>query len=372
MTATQAFTTRLTSLEELGAMFGIDPEADVGEEVGIREEAAPECATLAGASTTDEEPGRIDDGAPPTLAALLAELDAAGAALAAITGRDRSAKESALGELARHDALVSARREAEEAHARAQFTRVEAEALVSEAFTEEARAAAADIARLAMRAERAAAHAAEERRVAAEAVAARIDVGRLLAERRKGEEDAAAKAKAAAAERAGRLTSAIASIMQAIDAGSFEEASALLGTATNEFPDNAEIASLNATIARRARAVKVDAAEDALWAARREDRRDPAAAVARLEALDVEGLPQPLASQVFGEWARACARLCHDRGIPDPLRLAPHAGRGAILAPRAEGTGYVVVSALGMGPGWRPGVVIDPRQARAARPLRGR
>ena len=56
----------------------------------------------------------------------------------------------------------------------------------------------------------------------------------------------------------------------------------------------------------------------------------------------------------------------------DPRRLAPHAGRGAILAPRAEGTGYTVVSALGMGPGWRPGASIDARQARAARPLRGR
>ena len=93
--------------------------------------------------------------------------------------------------------------------------------------------------------------------------------------------------------------------------------------------------------------------------ARREDRREPAAAVGRFEELDVDGLPQPLAAQVFGEWARACARLCRERGIADPRRLVPRAGRGAILAPRGEG--YVVVSALGMGSNWRPGSAIDAR-----------
>ena len=59
----------------------------------------------------------------------------------------------------------------------------------------------------------------------------------------------------------------------------------------------------------------MDAAEEALWAARREYRRDPEAAVARLETLDVDGLPEDVARQVFGEWARTCARLCRERGI---------------------------------------------------------
>lgn len=369
MTVSQAFTTRLTSLAELGAIFDIDPEVDVGNPVGqdladVTPGPVPTPGGL-GIATSDLEV------TSPTLATLLAELEVASASLAKIARRDESARESALGELARHDLLVAAQREAEEAHARARRVREQADALVGNAFTEEARSAATDVARLATRAERAAAHAVEERREAAEAVAARPQVGRLLAERQARGKEEAEKAKAAAAVRAGRLATAIASIKKAIDAGSLEEASALLGTATNDYPDNAEIASLKCTIARRALAVKTAAAEDALWAARREDRHAPAAAVERFEALDVEGLPQPLAAQVFGEWARICARLCRERGINAPLRLAPHAGRGAILAPR-EGTGYVVVSALGMGPDWRPGVIVDARQARGARPLRAR
>ena len=54
--------------------------------------------------------------------------------------------------------------------------------------------------------------------------------------------------------------------------------------------------------------------------------------VARLEAVDVEGLPSSLAAQVFGEWARAGSRLCRERGIAEPLRYAPDPGRGAIVA----------------------------------------
>ena len=370
MTGTQPFTTRLTSLADLGTVFGIDLAEDAGNAI---EQDSPRTlpgpapileSMVAQAADPDEETHR--------LTGILDELDAASATLAAIARQDGSARAAALEGLARHDALMAALREAEEAHARAQRVREEADALVAGAFTEEARAAATDVARLATRAERATAHAVEERRGAVEAVAAHSDIGRLLAERQVQEADNARKANAAAAERAGRLVTAIASIKQAIDAGSFEEASALWGTATNDFPDNAEIASLHTTIARRILAVKTAAAEDALWCARREDRRAPAAAVARFEALDVDGLPQPLAAQVFGEWARACARLCRERGIEGPLRFAPHAGRGAILAPQPQGRSYIVMSALGLGPDWRPGTIIAARQARNARPLRAR
>jgi hypothetical protein len=54
--------------------------------------------------------------------------------------------------------------------------------------------------------------------------------------------------------------------------------------------------------------------------------------VARLEAIDVDGLPEDVARQVFGEWARTCARLCRERGIAEPLRYAPDPGRGAVIA----------------------------------------
>jgi hypothetical protein len=142
-----------------------------------------------------------------------------------------------------------------------------------------------------------------------------------------------------------------------------------LGPAANEYPDNAEVARLRQIITQRELAVKVAAAEEALWAARREHRREPAQAVARFEALDVDGLPFALAGQVFGEWARACARLCRERGIAEPLRYAPVPGRGAVIA-RDGGGAYTVISALGMGAQWRAGNAIGERQARRARPLR--
>jgi hypothetical protein len=99
-------------------------------------------------------------------------------------------------------------------------------------------------------------------------------------------------------------------------------------------------------------------------------RRDPAAAVARLEALDIDGLPEELGRQVFGAWAQACARLCRERGLAEPLRYAPDPGRGAVLARERAGAPYTVVSALGMGAGWQAGSGVGEGQVRRARPLR--
>jgi hypothetical protein len=144
---------------------------------------------------------------------------------------------------------------------------------------------------------------------------------------------------------------------------------AVAGLGASEDPDNAEFASLTNMIAQREAAVKGIAAEEVLWTVRRELRRSPAEPVARLEGLDVDGLPTPLAAQVFGEWARACGCLCRERGLAEPLRYAPDPGRGAVLA--CEGGGeYVVVSALGMGPAWQFGLIVGERQVRRARPLR--
>jgi hypothetical protein len=144
----------------------------------------------------------------------------------------------------------------------------------------------------------------------------------------------------------------------------------LTASLTTEDPDNPEVASLREIIARRELAVKVGAAEEAIQAARREHRRDPAGVAARLAALDLEGLDFDLRRQVFGEWARACSRLCRHRGLVEPLRYAPDPGRGAVLARETAESSYVVVSALGMGPAWREGDEVDERQVRRARPLR--
>jgi hypothetical protein len=213
-----------------------------------------------------------------------------------------------------------------------------------------------------------AARLATERRAELEQLAAELDLERLLAERRRQEEVDAARA--AEAERAGRLSGALAEASEALQSGRIEEAKALAGFVCTEDPDNADAASLFTMIAQREMAVKTIAADEALWAVRRDLRRTPAEAVARLEAVDVEGLPSSLAAQVFGEWAPAASRLCRERGIAEPLRYAPDPGRGAIVARDASRGEYVVVTALGMGPAWTVGTVVGERQVRRARPLR--
>jgi hypothetical protein len=140
--------------------------------------------------------------------------------------------------------------------------------------------------------------------------------------------------------------------------------------AATESPDDPELASVLEMVAHRERAVKAAAAEDALWAVRRELRRHPAEAVARLERVEMEGLPPELAGQIFGEWARACGRLCRERGIAEPLRYAPDPGCGAVVAREGDGGDYTVISALGMGERWQPGAPVSERQVRRARPLR--
>ncbi len=302
------------------------------------------------------------------LADLLAELETASATLAAVARRDQEARALALHDLEQYDALVARQREAESAHRRARQVRLESEALIAAAFAEEARIAAERAATVAARTEAAAETLADRYRQEAEQLEAQLDLERLLAERRRQEE--AEKAKAAEAETARRLSGAIARAKSALEAGRFEEAKGLLGALGSEFPGNPEINSLNIMIAQRELAVKMSAAEEVLWAARRELRHDPAGTVARLETLDVEGLPEDLARQLFGEWARACSRLCRDREIAEPLRYAPDPGRGAVIARESQDGSYVVVSALGMGPAWQTGSIVGERQVRRARPLR--
>ncbi|MCC7368809.1 MAG: hypothetical protein IT306_10325 [Chloroflexi bacterium] len=316
------------------------------------------------------EPPPAENVAPdrtPDLSELLAELEAASATLAAVARQDQATRALALRDLEQYDALAATLQEAERARDGACDLKLRAEELADGAFAEEARTTAAHVAGLAARAEEAAARLADARCAELKNLAARLDVGRLLAERRRQEE--ADRLRAAEAERAGRLSGALAEASEALRAGRLEEAKALAGVVSTEDPNNAEAASLVTIIAQREAAVKSVAAEETLWTVRRELRRSPAEAVARLEGIDVDGLPTPLAAQVFGEWARACSRLCRERGLAEPLRYAPDPGRGAILA-RESGGEYVVVSALGMGPAWEVGSVVGERQVRRARPLR--
>ena len=302
------------------------------------------------------------------LADLLAELEAASATLAAVARQDEETRALAVRDLERYDILAVTVRQAEQAHERAVVLHSRAEQLAAEAFAPEARVAAQRVALLAARSEAVAARVAGERRAELEQLAAHLDLERLLAERQRQEE--VERARAAEADRARRLSGALAEASEALGAGRIEEAKALAGSVCTEDPDNAQAASLMSMIAQREVAVKTIAADEALWAVRRELRRDPAQAVARLESVDIDGLPTPLAAQVFGEWARAGSRLCRERGIVEPLRYAPDPGRGAIVARDGGRSEYVVVSALGMGPAWAVGSVVSERQVRRARPLR--
>jgi hypothetical protein len=306
---------------------------------------------------------------PPTdLAVLLEGLQRAGATLTAIARRDQEAQAEALRDLERYEQLITRQREAERARDQAQQVRREAEVLSEQAFADEARREADRIVGIAVQAEVAATDAATYWQGEVGRLAAQLDLDRLLAERRRREE--AEKAKAAEAERARRRAGALARARAALEAGRFEEAKGLLGPVVSENPGNPEITTLETIIAQRELTVTVDAVEEALWEARRVYRHDPAAAVARLETLDIDELPEPVARQVFGEWARACSRLCRERGGSEPLRYAPDPGRGAVITREAPDGPYTVLSALGMGSDWQTGSTVGERQVRRARPLR--
>lgn len=338
--------------------------AELAEVLKVQElSPAPPEAINEGISEPNESAAQ-----PADLSDLLVRLERASATLAAVARRDDEDRTLAMSELERYDALVVEQRSAETGCERAREVRLEAEALAENAFTEDAREAATRVACMAARAEAEAGRLAERRQQEIEALAGQIDLQRLLAERQRMEE--AEKARAAEAERAWRLSGALAGVRTALDAGRVEEARALLGSAANENPGNAEVASLQDIIARRELLVKTSEAEDALWATRRVYRHDPAAAVAQFEALELEGIPEPLRRQVFGEWARACSYLCREKQLLEPLRYSPDPGRGAILAKEGADTSYVVVSALGMSPRWRAGAEVNPRQLRRAQPLR--
>ena len=327
-------------------------------------EPADECTSV------EDTPERVSDAPPtvPDLHDLLTELQSASATLATIARRDQEARDLALRDLERYDEIVARKREAERAHEQALQVRDQAAKLADGAFADQARTESQRVLAVASRAEQATAQVVERWREEAERLAAQLDLERLLEERRRQRE--LEKAKAAEAERARRLAGALAQARAALDAGRFEEARGLLGPVANQNPDNPEVSSLKTIIAHREMTVKADAVEEVLWEARRIYRRDPEAAVARLETLDVDGVPEPLARHVFGEWARACSRLCRERSIAEPLRFAPEPGRGAVLAKDDAGEGYHVVSSLGMGPSWQKGCVVSERQVRRARPLR--
>ncbi len=296
---------------------------------------------------------------------LMRDLEAVGADLQTAAQADETARAEALRELERYDALVATLRQAEGARDRAAQVRADAERLVQEAFTDDARMSAQRAVETAERAAHLATALVEERQAAVEQMASRLDLARLLAERQRHEDQARQEAEAAG--RAERAREVVAAVQQALADGRLNESLLLLDHAQDV--ESAELTHLRAQVTERIRIGRTWAAEQALRRARRSQRHDPAQAVHALEAVVVDLLPDTLARQVFGEWARACLRLCRQQGIQAPLRYAPELGRGAVLAWDEARQAYVVLSALGMGPAWAAGQRVDDAVAQRARPL---
>jgi hypothetical protein len=108
---------------------------------------------------------------------------------------------------------------------------------------------------------------------------------------------------------------------------------------------------------------KTNLALDALWSARKELRKTPAAAVERLAAVDLDGVDSRVVQEVYGAWLRQCRRL----GLSSPFRYEAGFGRGAIALPMQRG-GLRVVSSIGM-PEWPPGTHLTWRDVPGAKPL---
>ena len=304
----------------------------------------------------------------PDLGVLITELETATAALSTIAHHEESVRVRALRDLERYDAVVTQQCEAEDICRRARETRLRAEQLAARSLTEEDQLAATGVVETAARVERGAEQLATQHRHERERLASDPCLARALEQRAR--QQAEEQQRAAEAERSQRLASALAEARTALEAGQVEQATEFLGPLIKEHPNSPDVASLAQMIARYRRNVKASAAEDALWEARGVARHDPATAVSRLEQIDLEGMPDPLARQIFGEWARTCARLCRTRGITGALRYAPNPGRGAVIAPDGPYDAYVVVSSIGMGPTWAPGSTVDNAVVRQARPLR--
>jgi len=311
--------------------------------------------------------------APHDLASLIAQLAGVSSGLETMARQDARAREQATIELAQYETLAAERQEAERALAEARRVRSTAELLVTDAFTEQARGDAARHASVARAAELMCTQLLAERIRAADELASRPHLSRVLAERRQREREQAEAAQRAEAERAARLTDGIAAAKQAHREGRLDEARALLAPLARDFPTNQEIQSVLDAVRWHAQHLRVAPAEEALRdVVRRPYRDNPEAAVGRLAAVDMEGLPEDLARRVFGIWSNACFQLIRQSGMYEPRRYSPATSRGVVIARRTPDGPHEVVSSLGLS-GWQVGEEVKAQRiVDASRPLQER
>ncbi len=288
--------------------------------------------------SAEEQPSTA---APLDLASLIAQLASVSSGLETMARQDARAREQATIELAQYESLAAERKEAERALAAARRVRATAELLVTEAFTEQARADAARHAAVARAAELTCTQLLAERIRAADELASRPHLARVVAERRQREQEQAEAAQRAETERAARLADGIAAAKQARHEGRLDEARELLVSLVGDFPSNQEIRSVLEAVRWQAHHLRVAPAEEALSdVSHRPYRENPEAAVSRLAAVDMHELPEDLARRIFGLWSNHCSKLVRQAGMHEPRRYSPATSRGVVIARRTPDGPY--------------------------------
>jgi hypothetical protein len=367
-----AFNHTLKSFSELGSVIDFESLPPGPPD------ATDETPSAINSATTQVEPPVIEEPSPVAstqvdLASLIAQLASVSSGLETMARQDARAREQATIELAQYEALAAERKETERALADARRVRATAELLVTEAFTEQARADAARHAAVARAAELTCTQLLAERIRAADELASRPHLARVVAERRQRGQEQAEAVQRAETERAARLANGIAAARQARHEGRLDEAREILVSLVGDFPSNQEIRSVLEAVRWQAHHLRVAPAEEALSDVSRWPYRDnPEAAAARLATVDMEGLPDDLARRVFGLWSKHCLHIARQSGLLEPKRYSPATSRGFVMAQRTPADRFTVFSVLGV-TGWEIGQeVTDPRILAAARPLRER
>jgi hypothetical protein len=303
---------------------------------------------------------------------VIAQLASLSSSLELAAREDARAREQATIEMARYQTLAAEQREAERALNEAREVRMAAELLSSQAFTEEARAQAARNAAVARAAELACAELFAERTRAADELASRPYLARVIADQRRREQEQAEAARRAEEERMARLAQGLAAARAELAEGNLDEARRLLAPLTRDFPTDDQVQSVLDTVRWQAQQLVVATAQAALHDARRALRESVhERAIGRLADVQMHGLPDDLARQVFGVWSNACYQFVQQHGWLEPLRYSIVTSRGAVLAKPTTEAPHQVLSALGMARDWFAGKVItDSAVLDAARPLR--
>ena len=344
----------LTSFAELGTYFDV-PELPEAPTLSAECEHAPESEPTA------------ERGAE--LSQVVAQLASMSGGLKSMAREDARAREQATIELARYEALVGERQDAERGLAEARRVRAVAEQLAAQAFSEEARARAAQHVSGCRALELRCIELLAERTRAAEELVTRPELARALAERQRLVDEQRTAAQILEAERATRLSAGLVAVDRALGRDELDEAEQVVEHLAGEFGDHVDVRRKRDVVRWRLRNRLLAPAEEALRdVARRTYRDDPQATVKRLAEVHTEGLPEDLARRVFGVWSNACWQLVEARGWLDARREAPAISRGAVWA-RTPGGPYEVVSSLN-DPRWQTGQIVPDRIAQAAPALR--